>query len=579
METCEFSILSRPKQPRRFAVLKCRIWLTLSSEPNSLIMKSKLRLALVAVVSLSLLAFTAMQSGKYFEISKNIEIFTNVYKELNTWYVDDLDPATVMRNGIDAMVGSLDPYTNYFSESQIEGYRQSEGQYDGIGAQITVIDGHPTIAAPAENSPAVQAGLKAGDQILEVNGESAQGRSSEDVQSILRGVPGTVVQIKVQRPGRKDPIDIALMRGAVNTPNVPHSGAVAGHIGYIALTTFTPDAGRNVAKALRDMRTDDPDLKGIVLDLRGNGGGLLREAVEVSNVFIGKNELVASTRGKVPERDQEYRTRNEPTAADLPLVILIDKNSASASEIVSGVIQDLDRGVLVGQQSYGKGLVQNTRDVGYNARLKMTTAKYYIPSGRCIQSVQYENGEPINIPDDQRTPFKTRSGRTVLDGGGVKPDVLIAHPETPEIVKELNAKHLIFKFVTEYCQKHDSIAPVEEFRFSDFEDFTAFVRKSGFRFESSAGKGIEKLEKQVADLGLSGAIQNDIKEIQKQITAETDTHLEKYRVELIARIEMDIAGRYYYEKGKTRQRLKNDRELQKAIDLLNDPNEYKSLLR
>lgn len=542
-------------------------------------MKPGVRSIFIVLASLVLLSFTAVMSGKYFEISKNIEIYTNVYKELNTWYVDDLDPATVMRKGIDAMVGSLDPYTNYFSESQIEGYRQSEGQYDGIGAQIVVIDGHPTVAEPAENSPATQAGLKAGDQILAVNGESAQGRSAEDVQSVLRGVPGTTVQIKVQRPGEKQPLDIALTRGAVNTPNVPHSGPVAEHIGYIALTTFTPDAGRNVAKALRDLRTSDPDLKGVVLDLRGNGGGLLREAVEVSNVFVGKNELVVSTRGKVAERDQEYRTRNEPTDADIPLAILIDKNSASASEIVSGVIQDLDRGILVGQRSYGKGLVQNTRDVGYNARLKMTTAKYYIPSGRCIQSVKYENGEPVNIPDDQRTPFKTRNGRTVLDGGGVKPDVLIEHPETPEIIKELNAKHILFKYVTEYCQKHDSIVPVEDFRFTEFDDFLAFVKKSGFRFESSAEKGLSKLEKQVDELGLTESLQDDIKALQKQIAAETDTHLEKYRNELIAQIEMDIAGRYYFDKGKTRQRLKNDPELQKAIALLNKPDEYNALLR
>ncbi len=542
-------------------------------------MKHKLRLGIVLLASLSLLAFTAVQSGKYFEISKNIEIFTNVYKELNTWYVDDLDPATIMRSGLDAMVGSLDPFTNYFSESQIEGYRQSEGQYDGIGAKITVIDGHPTVVEPYEDSPASQAGLKAGDQILAVNGESAQDRSGEDVQSILRGVPGTVVQIKVQRPGQKDPIDITLTRGAVNMPNVPHSGNVAEHIGYIALTTFSPDAGRNVAKALRDLRTDDPDLKGIVLDLRGNGGGLLREAVEVSNVFVGKNELVVSTRGKVAERDQEYRTRNEAVDADIPLIVLIDKNSASASEIVSGVVQDLDRGALIGQQSYGKGLVQNTRDVGYNARLKMTTAKYYIPSGRCIQSVQYANGEPINIPDAQRTPFKTRSGRTVLDGGGVKPDVVIPHPETPEVVKELNMQHLIFKYVTEYCRKHDSIAPVEEFRFTEFDDFTEYVRKSGFKFESSAEKSLKKLEKQVAELELSENVQNEIRDLQKQIGTETNTHLEKYKTELIAQIEMDIAGRYYFEKGKTRQRLKNDPELQQAIALLNDPDQYNALLR
>jgi carboxyl-terminal processing protease len=542
-------------------------------------MNQRWRIVLICTVSVSLLAFTGVQSGKYFEISKNIEIFTNVYKELNTWYVDDLDPATVMRTRIDAMVASMDPFTNYFSESQIEGYRQSEGQYDGIGAHIKVIDGHPTIVEPYEDSPATQAGLKAGDQILQVNGESAEGRSAEDVQSVLRGVPGTTAQLKIQRPGQKTPLEITLTRGAVTVPNVPHSGMEAEHIGYVALTTFSPDAGRNVAKALRDLRTQDPDLKGIVLDLRGNGGGLLREAVEVSNVFIGKNELVVSTRGKVSERDQEYRTRQDPVDGEIPLVVLIDKNSASASEIVSGVMQDLDRGVLLGERSYGKGLVQNTREVGYNARLKMTTAKYYIPSGRCIQSVQYANGEPVIIPDDQRTPFKTRNGRTVLDGGGVKPDILMEEPEAPEILKALNKEDLVFKYVTRYCLGHETIPPVEEFKFTDFDDFRKFIRESNFTFNSSAEKDLTDLEKSVNNLALSRDIQQQISELKKKIKSETDMHVEKYKDEILAQIELDITGRYYFESGKTKQRLKNDKELQKAIEILNDKNAYQASLQ
>jgi carboxyl-terminal processing protease len=542
-------------------------------------MNQRVRNVLICTAAVSLLAFTSIQSGKYFEISKNIEIFTNVYKELNTWYVDDLDPATVMRTGIDAMVASMDPFTNYFSESQIEGYRQSEGQYDGIGAHIKVIDGHPTIVEPFENSPATQAGLKAGDQILQVNGESAEGRSSEDVQSVLRGVPGTTAQLKIQRPGQKTPLDITLTRGAVNVPNVPHSGLVSEHIGYVALTTFSPDAGRNVAKALRDLRTEDSDLKGIVLDLRGNGGGLLREAVEVSNVFIGKNELVASTRGKVSERDQEYRTRSEPVDGKIPLVVLIDKNSASASEIVSGVMQDLDRGVLVGERSYGKGLVQNTREVGYNARLKMTTAKYYIPSGRCIQSVQYANGEPVSIPDDQRTPFKTRNGRTVLDGGGVKPDVMMVEPEMPEVLKALNKEHLVFNFVTKYCLDHETIPAVEEFRFKDFDGFVKYIKEANFKFESSAEKDLKALEKSAGSLGLSKEVEQQMRNLKQTITTETDRHVEKYKAEIMAQIELDITGRYYFEGGKTRQRLKNDKELQKAIEILNNQEDYRALLQ
>lgn len=527
-----------------------------------------------------LLSFTSQNRGKYFEISKNIEIYTNVYKELNTWYVDDLDPATIMRTGIDAMVGSLDPFTNYFSESQIEGYRYlNEGKFDGVGADFKIIDGYPTIVEPNENSPAIKAGLKAGDQIIAINGEPAQGRSIDDVHSVVRGVPGTTLQLRIKRPGQNDEIDVNLTRGEVSPENVPYSGFVADGIGYIALTTFTQDAGRNVANALRNLKTGNPDIKGLIFDLRGNGGGLLREAVNVSNVFVGKDEMVVSTRGKVPERDQMYSTKNNPVDEDIPLVILIDKNSASASEIVSGVVQDFDRGVLLGQRSYGKGLVQNTRDVGYNAKLKMTTAKYYIPSGRCIQSVEYENGEPKDITDDKRAKFKTRNGRTVLDGGGVSPDVVIEKKKAPEIVQALNDQHLIFNYVTQFCLDHPEIAGIEQFTFSDYDDFVRFVNKSDFIYDMQAEETVELLSEQLAEAGLSDELKADLKTLERALDDEKANHLQKYRDEIIHEIEMDIAGRYYFQTGQTQQRLKNDPELQEAIALLNDQKKYADKLK
>jgi carboxyl-terminal processing protease len=299
----------------------------------------------------------------------------------------------------------------------------------------------------------------------------------------------------------------------------------------------------------------------------------------VSNVFIGKNEEVVSTRGKVAERDQVYRTRNEPVDAKIPLVVLIDGKSASASEIVSGVMQDLDRGILIGQLSYGKGLVQNTREVGYNARLKMTTSKYYIPSGRCIQSVKYANGAPVNISDDQRTQFKTRNGRIVLDGGGVRPDVVVPKPEVPELVKMLNKQHLVFKYVTEYCRKHETIPDIEVFRFTGFDDFTAFLQKSGFRFESSAEETIKSLEQQMTALEMPEKLIIEARQLRKQVSSETQTHLEKHKTSIVTQIEMDIAGRYFFEKGKTLQRMKDDPELQKAIEILNHQEQYKALLK
>ena len=533
---------------------------------------------LLAVGALAL-SFTT-PSSKYFEISKNIEIYTNIYKELNTWYVDDLDPATVMRNGIDAMLNGLDPYTNYFSESQIETYRsQSDSKYEGVGADIRLVDGLPTIVEPFENSPAIQAGLKAGDQILTISGESAEGRSPDEVKSFLRGVPGTSVDLQIRRPGTDGEMDVTLTRGAVKVPNVPYSGFVEDDIGYIALTTFTIDAGRNVGKALRDLKTENPNMRGVIFDLRGNGGGLLREAVNVSNVFIAKGEEVVSTRGKVPERDQVYGTKMNPVDEQIPLIVLINGSSASASEIVSGVIQDLDRGVLVGQRSYGKGLVQNTRDVGYNAQLKLTTAKYYIPSGRCIQSVEYENGEPKHIPDENRAKFSTRNGRTVLDGGGVKPDVVVEKSEQPEILRALNKQNLIFKYVTQFCIDNPEIDSMDQFRFQDYDDFVDYVEKSGFAYQTSTEKALSNLVSSIDKAELNKETRTELDKIDEAIVKDKSRHLDRYKDEIVNAIEMDIAGRYYFENGKTRQKLKKDVELQRAIDLLHSPDEYNQLLQ
>ena len=539
--------------------------------------KNLFALGIVAIVATTF-AFTTKSNNKYFEISKNIEIFTNIYKELNTWYVDELDPATVMKQGIDAMLGSLDPYTNYFSESQIESYRyQSDSKYEGIGADVRLIDGMPTIADPYEDSPAIKAGLKAGDQVLEINGQSTSGRSAEEVKSFMRGVPGTDVQLRVKRPGG-DEVDVTMTRGAVKVPNVPYSGFVADGIGYIALTTFTHDAGRNVSKAFRNLKTENPAMKGLIFDLRGNGGGLLREAVNVSNVFIPKGEEVVSTRGKAPERDQSYGTKNNPVDDKIPLIILINGSSASASEIVSGVIQDLDRGVLVGTRSYGKGLVQNTRDIGYNAQLKLTTAKYYIPSGRCIQSVEYENGEPKHIPDSERAKFTTRNGRTVLDGGGVKPDVTVDEASMPEIVQALEKQGLIFNYVTQFCQDNSEIDSIDEFSFDEFDKFVKYVVSKDFTYTTSQEKALNKLSKSVGGTEVDKDTKAEISALRKTIEDDKKEHMDRYEDEIVRAIEMDIAGRYYYENGKTRQRLKYDPELQKAIELIGDQQEYKKIL-
>lgn len=536
-------------------------------------------ISLLSLIAVLFLSTAFAPDASKFEISKNLEIFSNVYKELNSWYVDDLDPAQFMRTGIDAMMASLDPYTNYYSESQIESYRyQNESRFDGVGANLEIIDGLPTIVEPYENSPAIQAGLIAGDKIHTINGFPTEGKSIEEVEQILRGVPGTEVQLGVKHPGASEMKDILLIRGEVDVPNVPYAGFVSDDVGYIALTTFTREAGRNVANALRDLKTENPDIKGVILDLRGNGGGLLREAVSVSNVFLPRNELIVSTRGKVLERDQSYKTTQDAVDTEIPLVVLVDENSASASEIVSGAVQDLDRGVLLGQRTYGKGLVQNTREVGYNARIKMTTSKYYIPSGRCIQSVQYAHGEPEHIPDEERAEFKTRRGRTVLDGGGVKPDIELILPEEAEVIGKLREEHLIFKFVTEYCVKHESIPEIENFEFNEFDNFLQYVKKNNFTYTSEAETELAELRASLKGLTDAEDSEASIKKIEASILKDKQIQVEKNRERIIDLIEQDISGRFYFQEGKTRQRLKNDPELSRAIQLLKNTSEYKKIL-
>lgn len=540
-------------------------------------MKRFFQIALVAVILAT--TFAALPpDNKYFEIAKNIEIFTNLYKEVNALYVDEVDPGHLMRTGIDAMVGSLDPFTNYISESEIEGYRfQTEGKYNGIGAISKRIGDYVTITELYEGQAADKSGIKPGDQIIAVDGKDAKGKNPDEVNEILRGAPDSDVKLTIRRPGVKNDFDVNLVRGEVEVPNVPYYGMLNDNIGYIALTTFTRDAGRNVADALRSLKKDNPDIKGVVFDLRWNGGGLLNEAVNVSNVFIPKGELVVTTKGKVQEWDRSFSTLNGAVDEEIPVVVLINKRSASASEIVSGVLQDYDRGILLGQRSYGKGLVQNTRDIGYNAKLKLTTAKYYIPSGRCIQSVEYHDGEPIDIPDDRRTPFKTRNGRLVLDGGGVKPDIEVAEITDIPVIKSLLDKDIIFNYVTQFCLKQDSIDAVMDFHFTQFDEFAAYVEKSDFHVETETEKMLKSLEAKSADEGYE--LKAQIAAIQKLIEQDKKETLQEYKKPIISLIEKEIASRYYFQKGKIQMGLRNDEEVVKAIEVLGDNSVYRALLK
>lgn len=541
-------------------------------------MKRMFKVGALVAVLIAGMAMTYTSGGdKYFEILKNIEIFANLYKEVNTHYVDEIDPGKLMRTGIDAMMNSLDPFTNYISESDIEGYRfMTEGKYNGIGALSQKMGDFVTITELYKDQPADKAGLRPGDQLVAVDGKDAKGKDVEDINNILRGFPGTEVELTIRRPGKPDDFKVKLVREEVDVPNVPYSGMVSTDVGYISLTTFTRDAGANVADALTKLKQDNPSLKGVILDLRGNGGGLLNEAVNVVNAFIPKGELVVTTKGKVKDWDRSFKTMLNPIDERVPLTILINKNSASASEIVSGVLQDYDRGVLIGQRSYGKGLVQNTYDIGYNAKVKLTTAKYYIPSQRCIQSVEYKNGEPVDIPDDHRAQFKTRNGRVVLDGGGIKPDInLDAETDIP-VVKALFTQHILFDYVTQFCLKHESISDIESFHFTDWNDFMQYLDQHNFSYDLDSEKLLKELKKKSVSEGF--ALDPEIKAMEAKIKAGKKEEVTRYQAAIVNLLEKEIAGRYYYQKGKTQMGLRNDKEIAEAITVLHDPVKYNKLL-
>lgn len=520
-------------------------------------------------------------SVDYFEISKNIEVFTTLYKELNTYYVDPLDPGKLMKIGIEAMLSSLDPYTNFYSESQIEGSRfLMEGNYDGLGAEIKQIDGHITITEIYDKGPAAKAGLKVGDKIVGVKGENLSERNLEEFKAIMRGTPGTEAKLSVARPGISDPMSITLVRGETSIDNVPYYGMVSDEVGYISLITFTKEAGRNVSNAMKALKRDHPQMKSIILDLRNNGGGLLHEAVNISNIFIPNGQLVASTKGKIPEWDNYFRTLTEPVDLDIPVAVLINKMSASASEIVSGVLQDYDRGVVIGQRSYGKGLVQNTKSLGFNNQFKLTTSKYYIPSGRCIQSVEYENGEPKDIPDDKRAVFYTKNGRKVLDGGGVTPDIILEAKEDIPFVKALIDANIIFHYVTDYIvEKNPEITDAKTYTFTDFADFKKYVETRKKDILLPIEIKLQGLTEEAQNSQFSGDLSKQIASLEKAVEKEKIQSLDRYRLELENLIGEQIVLRLKLQSGRVMYKLANDPEINKAIEVLGDQDLYKTILQ
>jgi carboxyl-terminal processing protease len=528
---------------------------------------------------------TSKEAERYFEIAKNIEIFTTLYRELNTYYVDDVDPNKLMEVAIEEMLSSLDPYTNYISGADIDEYQlQTTGKYGGVGARIAQLDGKVIITEPYEGSPSQKAGIMAGDQILSVDGVPANGKNSDEISQMLRGQPGTALTVKVKRAITDEEIELNITRAEINLKNVPYFGMVSKNIGYIKLDQFTEEAGKNVSEALKTLKAENNQLTGVILDLRGNPGGLLNEAVEVSNIFLDRGVEIVSTKGKVKEANRSYATTSKGIDLEIPLIVLTNEGSASASEIVSGSIQDLDRGIVVGQKTYGKGLVQITRPVAYKSRLKVTTSKYYIPSGRCIQAIDYTNrngdGEADIIPDSLRRVFYTKSGRAVKDGAGIEPDIQVPTESFSSIAVSLLSKYHIFNYATLYRSKHTDPIDYKTFEISDsdYNDFIAYLKDKEYDYVTKTENMLKELIETAKNEEYYEGISDALKTLEQTMRHDKEQDLLKHKDEIKLLLETEIASRYGYERARIEASLKYDKDIRKAIELLNDQSAYKSIL-
>ncbi len=542
---------------------------------------SKVKLG-VAAVLVSLFSWAFVAAEDYFEISKNLEIFTSVYRELNLFYVDETKPGELMKTGIDAMLRSLDPYTVYYPESKIEDFRfMTTGQYGGIGAMVNLIDDEVTIVEPYEGYPAYESGLKAGDVILAVDGREVKGLDSEEVSNMLKGQAGTSAEVKVRRYGAESPLVFKVDRKDVQIPDVPYYGMLDDETGYVHLRSFTQTASQEVRKAIIDLR-DNQGMKQLVFDLRGNGGGLLREAVSIVNFFVPKGTEVVSTKGKLEEWNKRHMALNEPLAPDLPLIVLIDQSSASASEIVSGALQDLDRAVVVGNRTFGKGLVQQTKDLNYNTKIKLTVAKYYIPSGRCIQKIDYSARDDrfgvSEVPDSLIKPFQTRNGRVVFDGRGISPDVEVEQEEMSNILAGLLRHHIIFHYATQFMYSVDSIASPETFSFSDrYAEFVDFALSREFEYDTQTEAVFAEL-REIAELEKYYDRASDLfASLEERLMPDKKTDLESFRSQITYTLEEEIVTRFFYQKGAIRYALNNDPVVERALQVFG--NEYERIIQ
>lgn len=546
-------------------------------------LKNKIILGSIATVTF-LSSFKSDTNSRYFEISRNLEVFNAVYKEVNEYYVDDINPGTFMKTGLDAMLESLDPYTNYISEDEIEDYRtMTTGKYGGIGAIIGKRNDKTTILMPYEGFPAHTAGLKIGDEILSIDGVDAVSKNTNDVSKLLKGQQGTKVKVSIKRYGVEKPLEFELTRQQIKIDNIPYSGMINDQVGYVHLTDFTENASGDVRNAVEKLK--DKGMKYLIFDLRDNPGGLLKEAIDISNLFVPKDKLIVSTKGKAAEWNKEYKSHNAPIDLDMPIVVLVSGRSASASEIVSGTLQDYDRAVLIGQKSFGKGLVQTTRPLIHNTQVKITCAKYYIPSGRCIQAIDYshknEDGTAVKIADSLKKEFKTvNKSRKVYDGGGVEPDIKVERKEMPAIVVSLLQKGHIFDYATLFTAKLSSIGSAKDFKITDaqYKEFVTWLDNKEFDYQNKIQKNLEELTENAKKEKYFEDIKQQLDQLHGKLDNNKTLDLQKFKDEIREALEKEIVSRYYLQKGIVEASFDTDQEIQEAVSLFKNLPKYNQIL-
>ena len=546
--------------------------------------KIKKNFIVFSLVALTLGGLAFKPIDDYFEISKNIDVFVTLFREINLYYVDEIKPGELMKTGIDAMLESLDPYTNFISESEIEDYRiMTTGEYGGVGAVIRQIDGKIVITETYDGFAAQKGGMKIGDIIAKIEDKDVKNKNSDEISKLLKGQSGTKVKVTVERPGEKSPLTLELIREEIKVKNVPYYGMLENNVGFIKLTGFTDGASQEVKDALIKLKSEN-NCSGLILDLRDNPGGLLHEAVNIVNLFTEKGTEVVFTKGKIKDWDKSYKTTNAPIDVTVPIVVLVNKNSASASEIVSGALQDLDRAVVVGQRTYGKGLVQQTRPLNYGAQVKITVAKYYVPSGRCIQALNYSNrkndGSVEKVPDSLITAFKTKSGRIVYDGAGINPDVVIEPSQNSVLVSQLLDGNCIFDFATEYAIKNRSIPSANMFKLSQEEylTFAAFVKSKNLDYHIKSEGSLKELKEKAQKEGYYEDIKSSIEEINTKIESRKKEDVMRHKDDILPWLEEEIASRYYHQRGRMEATIKYDKEISTAIYLMKDTEKRKSIL-